>query len=83
MATTTLSSKFQISIPKEIREEMRLKAGQKFTFLRKGNTIQLVPVRPIDEFFGAARGADTSGYRDRSDRLERYAHARPARRKGK
>jgi AbrB family looped-hinge helix DNA binding protein len=83
MSVTTLSSKFQISIPKEIREEMHLKPGQKFTFLRKGNSLQIVPLRTIDEFFGIARGADTSNYRDRSDRPNRYPRLAPKRRKGK
>lgn len=83
MSVTTLSSKFQISIPKEIREEMHLKPGQKFTFLRKGNSLQIVPMRTIDEFFGIARGADTTNYRDRTDRLDRTPRLTPKPRKGK
>ena len=83
MSVTTLSSKFQISIPKEIREEMHLRPGQKFTFLRKGNSLQIVPMRTIDEFFGIARGADTSDYRDHTDRLERNPRLAPKPRKGK
>ena len=39
--TTTLSSKFQISVPKEVREELGWKAGQKFAFIPKGNSVVL------------------------------------------
>lgn len=68
-AQTTLSSKFQLAIPKEIREEMHLEAGQKFAFLRKGDILQLVPLRPLESFFNIVPGANTGLERDRSDRL--------------
>ncbi|WP_243651479.1 AbrB/MazE/SpoVT family DNA-binding domain-containing protein [Thiobaca trueperi] len=71
MASVTLSSKFQLSIPKAIREDMHLQAGQKFAVIPKGDTIVLAPIRPLDEMRGILRGADTSDYRDRTDRLER------------
>lgn len=72
MASVTLSSKFQLSIPKAIREEMHLQAGQKFAVIPKGDTIVLAPIRQLDEVRGLLEGADPSNYRDRSDRLERY-----------
>ena len=72
MASITLSSKFQLSIPKAIREQMHLQAGQKFAIIPKGDTIVLVPIRPLDEMRGSLKGADTRNYRDRTDRLERY-----------
>ncbi len=68
-AHVTLSSKFQLAIPKEIREEMQLSAGQKFAFLRKGDILQLVPLRPLESFFNIAPDADPVLTRDRSDRL--------------
>jgi len=64
--TTTLSSKFQISVPKEVREELGWKAGQKFAFIPKGNSV--VPVPELKDLFGIAKGSDPSGYRDRNDR---------------
>ena len=70
MTSATLSSKFQISVPKEIREALRLKAGQKVVFLRVGNSVRLVPQRPLSELMGIAKGADTSNYRDRDTRRE-------------
>jgi AbrB family looped-hinge helix DNA binding protein len=72
MTSVTLSSKFQLSIPKAIREEMHLQAGQKFAIIPKGDTIVLAPIRWLDEVRGILIGADPSNYRDRSDRPERY-----------
>lgn len=70
IATAILSSKFQISIPKEIREAMNLKAGQRMAFLRIGPTLKLVPVPRMEDLFGIAKGANTENYRDRSTRRE-------------
>jgi AbrB family looped-hinge helix DNA binding protein len=72
MASATLSSNFQLSIPKAIREELHLRAGQKFAVITKGDIISLVPVPELADMRGIAKGADTSDYRDRSDRTERY-----------
>lgn len=68
-AITTLSSKFQISIPKDVREREGWKAGQRFVFIPKGKSVLLVPVPTADELFGIAKGADRSNYRDREDRF--------------
>ena len=70
MSTATLSSKFQISIPKDVREAMKLKPGQRMAFLRIGSTLKLVPVPNIEDLFGIAQGADTNNYRDRSTSRE-------------
>ncbi len=66
--TTTLSSKFQISIPKAIRAAQRWEAGQKFAFIPKGGRVLLVPVPKRDALAGIAKGANAVEYRDRSDR---------------
>ena len=68
MSATTLSAKFQISIPKDVREEMGLKPGQKFEFLRIGRTLKLVPQPRMEDLFGIGRGANPIGYRERNDR---------------
>jgi len=70
MSVATLSSKFQISIPKDVREAMNLKPGQRMAFLRIGSTLKLVPVPKIEDLFGIAKGANTDNYRDRSTRRE-------------
>jgi AbrB family looped-hinge helix DNA binding protein len=68
MNAVTLSSKFQISIPKEVRESQGWKPGQKFAFIPRGKGYELVPVPKLKDLRGIARGADTSDYRDRYDR---------------
>jgi AbrB family looped-hinge helix DNA binding protein len=67
--TSTLSSKFQISIPKAVRIARRWKAGQEFVFIPKGTGVLLVPVPEADELRGIAKGAKARNYRDRKDRF--------------
>ena len=66
--TTTLSSKYQISIPKHIRERMGWKPGQEFAFFPKEKGVMLMPIPTIEEVQGVLAGADTSDLRDRNDR---------------
>ncbi|MHB2167074.1 AbrB/MazE/SpoVT family DNA-binding domain-containing protein [Alsobacter sp. R-9] len=68
MATATLSSKFQISVPKTVREAQGWSAGQRFVFIPKGAGVLMMPVPDEDRLHGLAKGANTDGYRDRSDR---------------
>ena len=65
----TLSSKFQISIPKAVRTAHHWKAGQAFAFIPKGGGVLLVPVPDIKDLQGIAKGANGDDYRDRSDRF--------------
>jgi AbrB family looped-hinge helix DNA binding protein len=67
-ATATLSSKFQISIPKAVREANKWKAGQESAFIPKPGGVMLVPVPELDDLMGMAPNADPTGYRDRNDR---------------
>jgi AbrB family looped-hinge helix DNA binding protein len=67
--TATLSSKFQISIPKELRETMHWSAGQEFVFLPKGDGLLMIPVPELNQLRGIAKGANTDKYRDRKDRF--------------
>jgi AbrB family looped-hinge helix DNA binding protein len=69
MYTATLSSKYQLSIPKGIRDLLNLQAGQRFTVLAKGKVIELVQVRSIKEMRGFLKGANTENVRDRQDRF--------------
>ena len=71
MNTATLSSKFQISVPKEVRDALGLKPGQKLAFINTGTGIRLVPQPSILDLVGIARGANTDGVRDREDRPAR------------
>ena len=67
--TATLSSKFQISIPKAIRAAQHWEAGLTFAFIPKGTGVLLVPVPDRKALEGIARTASNKGYRDRSDRF--------------
>lgn len=63
-----LSAKFQITIPKGVREQQQWQAGQEFVFFPKGKGVLLMPVPELKHLEGIARGARVSRYRDRADR---------------
>jgi len=65
--TATLSTKFQISIPKAVRTARPWKAGQEFAFIPKGAGVLLVPVPELADLAGIAKGAKARNYRDRKD----------------
>jgi AbrB family looped-hinge helix DNA binding protein len=67
-ATATLSSKFQISIPKAVREELHWEAGQEFVFIPKDKGVLMMPVPQLEALAGIAKGASKENYRDRKDR---------------
>ena len=67
-ASATLSTKYQISIPKAVREQQHWKAGQEFVFIPKGKGVLVMPVPELKELAGVAKGARSDGYRDRKDR---------------
>lgn len=71
MFSATLSSKFQICIPKPLREALHIKAGQQFIFIAYGNTIQLVPKRNLEDVRGIMIGANQSNIRDRNNRNDK------------
>lgn len=64
MPQVTVSPKFQIVIPQEVREAMDLRPGEKLQVFQLGQRIELVPVRPIREMRGFLKGIDTSIERD-------------------
>jgi AbrB family looped-hinge helix DNA binding protein len=69
MARTRVSPKYQVVIPREIREGLSLKPGQDMQVIRKGNLIILVPDRPIAGFRGILKGVPTTGFREKKDRM--------------
>ena len=69
MQVATLSSKYQIVIPKAIREDLNFQAGQRFIFLRKGNILMMVPQTNVKNLRGALAGANTENYRDHNERV--------------
>jgi AbrB family looped-hinge helix DNA binding protein len=69
METVTLSSKFQLVLPRGARERLQLRPGMKFTVLEKGGIIFLVPERSMRAYRGIAEGAGPRGLREKKDRL--------------
>jgi len=67
--TATLSSKFQIAIPKAIRAAQRWEPGQAFACIPKGPGVLLMPVPKRESLKGLARATSATDYRDRSDRI--------------
>jgi len=64
MTTVTVSPKYQIVIPKRIRELFAIEPGQKVEAIAYGDRIELIPVRPARSLRGFVRGIDTSVDRD-------------------
>ncbi len=64
METLTISPKFQVVIPKAIRELLGLRPGQKVQALAYGDRIELIPVRRMKDMRGFLKGIDTSVERD-------------------
>ena len=60
METITISSKFQIVIPKAIREKLGLTAGQKVQAIVYGDRIELIPLQPARQVRGFLKGIDTT-----------------------
>ncbi len=69
METVTLSPKFQVVIPKKIRERMGLKPGEKLHIISLDNRIEIIPIRPMSEMKGFLKGLDPTFHREREDRL--------------
>lgn len=66
---TTVSSKFQIVIPKPAREHLKLRPQQKLTVIEKDGMLIMMPQRPLDELRGIAAKANVDDYRDKKDRF--------------
>jgi AbrB family looped-hinge helix DNA binding protein len=64
----TISPKFQVVIPKEIREKLGLEPGQKIEAIAYDDRVELIPVRPIRQMRGFLKGLDTSVERE-ADRV--------------
>ena len=64
MATVTISPKFQVVIPKEIRERLGLTPGQKVQAIVFDDRLELIPVRPIKSMRGFLKGIDPTVSRE-------------------
>jgi AbrB family looped-hinge helix DNA binding protein len=60
MSAVTVSPKFQVVIPLDVRRMLHIKSGQKMQVIAYNNRVVLIPVRPIQEGRGSLKGMDTS-----------------------
>lgn len=65
MATVTLSSKFQVVIPQEVRQSLGLTAGEKLWVISYAGRVELIPVRALKSLRGFLKGMDPAIERDR------------------
>jgi AbrB family looped-hinge helix DNA binding protein len=64
METVTVSPKFQVVIPRKVRESLGIQPGQKVRVIRYDGRIELMPVRAVRERRGFLEGIDTEVDRD-------------------
>jgi AbrB family looped-hinge helix DNA binding protein len=69
VATVKVSSKFQIVIPRHVRERVELKPWQEVVIMEKDGIIHVIPLKPIKEMRGFAKGIDTTNLRDEEERF--------------
>jgi AbrB family looped-hinge helix DNA binding protein len=68
MDTVTVSSKYQIVIPRPIREQFNVKPGNKLVFIPYNDTLRLVVLPSIEQALGIFEGIDTDPQREKADR---------------
>jgi len=69
MNQVTVSPKFQVVIPRAIREKLSLKPGQKMRVIAYDDKVIFIPVRPIQAARGSLKGLNTQVEREDEDRL--------------
>jgi len=71
MQSVTVSPKFQVVIPKKVREQLHIQPGQKMMAMPYGEHVQLVPVKAARELRGVLKDCaiDMDGIRDKTDRF--------------
>jgi len=69
MDTVTISSKYQMVIPRTIREKWPIQPGQKVRLIVYGNHLEVVPVRDIKEMRGFLKGMSSDIEREEEDRV--------------
>jgi len=68
MEAVKISPKFQVVIPREVREKLHLVSGQRMQVVAYGNRIELIPEKEITTMRGFLSGIDTALERE-ADRL--------------
>ena len=68
MTTVTVSTKYQVVIPEDVRKSMGVRPGEKFQVVNYDGRVQLIPMRKMRDMKGLLRGMDTSVVRE-ADRV--------------
>jgi AbrB family looped-hinge helix DNA binding protein len=69
MTVTKVSPKFQVVIPKAVRDQVPIKSGQQVTMVVKGGVIYIVPRVPLAKLRGSLRALPARGFREKTDRI--------------
>jgi AbrB family looped-hinge helix DNA binding protein len=67
MQVVTISSKYQVVIPKEVRKQFNLKPGQKIMFIPYNGTLRVIMIPPIKKARGMLKGINTENIREEAD----------------
>jgi AbrB family looped-hinge helix DNA binding protein len=65
MKTVTVSPKYQVVIPRDVRETLSIKPGEKMQVINYANRIELVPVKKVKSMRGFLKGIDTTVNREK------------------
>jgi len=65
----TISPKFQIVIPREIRERLHLRPGQKIALFERDGIITAIPDLPLEKFRGILKGLSRTDLREKQERI--------------
>ena len=69
MNAVTVSPKYQVVIPKIVRNQMHIQPGEKFQVISFDDRIELIRTRPIKKMRGFLKGLDSSFHREKEDRI--------------
>lgn len=69
METVTISPKYQVVIPKSVRDQLKLVPGQAVHVLAYGDRIEFLPVRDVSELQGFLGMPDATFEREEEDRM--------------
>ena len=67
MEAVTISSKYQVVIPKEVRKRFDLKPGQKILFIPYNGSLRVIMIPPIKKARGMLRGLNPENIREEAD----------------
>lgn len=69
MLSVTISPKYQVSLPRQIRERHNIKPGERFIMMSVGDRIEMVPEKKIEDMRGVLSGMDSDNGREKTERV--------------